>query len=249
MRALCVIPARYGSTRLPAKPLADILGKPMIQHVYERAARATRLHGVVVATDDQRIMDVVAAFGGQAIMTSPDHASGTERIAEVAGRMEADIYVNVQGDEPLVRPADVDLLVELMESRPDRLVGSLCHPMDDMADLDNPNAVKLVLTHSNDAMYFSRAGIPYLRSPGAPHFKHMGLYAYRREFLSRYQTLPASPLAQSEQLEQLRFLQAGIPIVMDFTDPMPGPAVDTAEDLDRVREVMAREGTTIHKKS
>jgi len=242
MRALCVIPARYGSTRLPAKPLADILGKPMIQHVYERAARATRLQGVVVATDDPRIMEAVAAFGGQAIMTSPDHASGTERLAEVAGRMEADVYVNVQGDEPLVRPADVDTLVRLMESRPDRLVGSLCHPMDP-EDLDNPNAVKVVLTHHNDAMYFSRAGIPYLRCPGAPHFKHMGLYAYRREFLAGHAALPASPLAQSEQLEQLRFLQAGIPIVMDFTTAMPGPAVDTMEDLEQVRRVLAREGT------
>lgn len=237
-RALCVIPARYGSTRLPAKPLADIHGWPMIRHVYENAARAKLIDGVVVATDDRRIFDAVTAFGGRAVMTGAHHASGTERVVEVAGRLAARIYVNVQGDEPLVRPADVDRLVAMLESRPDRLVASLCHPMHPR-DVDNPDAVKVVMAHNGDALYFSRAGIPYPRRPGAGHLRHMGLYAYRRSFLQGYASLPPSPLADCEQLEQLRFLQAGIPIAMGLADPMPGPAVDTAADLEAVRAVLA----------
>ncbi|QLA21396.1 3-deoxy-manno-octulosonate cytidylyltransferase [Desulfolutivibrio sulfoxidireducens] len=237
-RALCVIPARYGSTRLAAKALADIHGRPMVRHVYENAAKARLIDGIVVATDDQRIFDAVVSFGGRAMMTGAHHESGTERVAEVAGRLAARIYVNVQGDEPLVRPADVDRLVAILESRPDRRVASLCHVMRP-DDLDNPSAVKVVLAHNGDALYFSRAGIPYPRRPGATHLKHMGLYAYRRSFFDDFPSLPPSPLAECEQLEQLRFLQAGIPIAMGLTDPMPGPSVDTAADLEAVRAVLA----------
>lgn len=238
VRTLCVIPSRYGSTRLPAKPLADICGKPMVQHVYENAAGAAGLDATYVATDDPRIVSVVEGFGGKALLTSPDHASGTDRIAEVAARMDADIYVNIQGDEPFVRHSDVSALIELMLAAPHREVGSLCHVMDP-EDADNPNAVKVVLTHAGDALYFSRSPIPYLRQPASGRFKHMGFYAYRRSFFERYATLPPSPLAEAEQLEQLRFLQAGIPIVMGIVPPMRGPAVDTQEDLDQVRAIMS----------
>lgn len=238
MRVLCVIPSRYGSTRLPGKPLADIHGKPMVQHVYENVSQASLIDDIVVATDDKRIVEAVESFGGKSIMTSQEHASGTERIVEVASKIKADFYVNVQGDEPLIRSDDVDALVKMLSGRPHREVGSLCHPMFSK-DLNNPNVVKVVLNHNNDAMYFSRLGIPFLRKPGASHLAHMGLYAYRHSVIERFSSLPPSPLADSEQLEQLRFLQADIAIAMGFTTPGRGPAVDTPQDLARVRAIVA----------
>lgn len=239
MDVLCVIPARYGSTRLRGKPLADILGKPMIQRVYENAIRAKSIDAIVVATDDPRIVHAVQAFGGKAVLTSPRHGCGTERIAEVAATFKASIYVNVQGDEPFLRPEDVDLLTTILTMRPNREVASLCHPLKE-EDRDDPNVVKVVLSHKQDAMYFSRAAIPFQRGPAAETFRHIGLYAYRRSFFCRYAALPLSPLADAEQLEQLRFLQADIPIAMGLTLSLVGPSVDTQEDLDCARRMWAQ---------
>lgn len=239
MDVLCVIPARYGSTRLRGKPLADILGKPMIQRVYENAARARCIDAIVVATDDRRIVHAVEAFGGKALMTSPTHCCGTERIAEVAATIDAAIYVNVQGDEPFVHPEDVDLLTEILTTRPNREVASLCHQLQE-EDREDPNAVKVVLSHNQDAMYFSRAAIPFQRGPEAATFRHIGLYAYRRSFFRRYAALPPSPLAEAEQLEQLRLLQADIPIAMALTQSLVGQSVDTQEDLDSARRMWAQ---------
>lgn len=241
MRALCIIPARYGSTRLPAKPLADLGGQPLVRRVYARAAAATTTtEGTVVATDDARIVSVVMAGGGQAVLTRPDHASGTERVAEVAEKLAADIYVNVQGDEPFVRAGDIDRLVRLLADNPDYAVASLCHVIEP-AERDNPNAVKVVCAHDGRALYFSRASIPYPRDGGAPEtLQHLGLYAYRREFLLNLAELPDSPLATAESLEQLRFLQAGFSILMGRTTPPAGPSIDTPEDLERARAILAR---------
>jgi len=243
MRTLCVIPARYASTRLPGKPLADIHGKPLIRHVYERAARAARSDGLLVATDDTRIRDAVLAFGGQVRLTRPDHPSGTHRAAEVAAAVPADIYVNVQGDEPCLDPADIDRLADALAAHPDWDVASLCCP-GTPEDLRTPHVVKVVCAHDGRALYFSRAPIPYPREAGPPPLRHIGLYAYRREVLLRLSALPPSPLAQTEALEQLQFLQAGLVIGMVRTDSLPGPAVDTPEDLEAVRVLLAPEQRT-----
>ncbi len=243
MRTLCVIPARYASTRLPGKPLADIHGKPLIRHVYERAALAARCDGLLVATEDTRIRDAVLAFGGQVRLTSPDHPSGTHRVAEVAAATSADIYVNVQGDEPCLDPADIDRLAEALAAHSDWDLASLCCP-GTPEDLHTPHVVKVVCTHDGRALYFSRAPIPYPREAGPPPLRHVGLYAYRREVLLRLSALPPSPLAQAEALEQLQFLQAGLVIGMVRTGSLPGPAVDTPEDLAAVRALLAPEQRT-----
>ena len=238
MRTLCVIPARYASTRLPGKPLADIHGKPLIRHVYERAARAARSDGLLVATDDTRIRDAVLAFGGQVRLTRPDHPSGTHRVAEVAAAVPADIYVNVQGDEPCLDPADIDRLADALAAHPDWDVASLCCP-GTPEDLRTPHVVKVVCAHDGRALYFSRAPIPYPREPGPAPLRHIGLYAYRREVLLHLDALPPSPLARTESLEQLQFLQAGLAIGMVRTGTSPGPSVDTPEDLEAVRTLLA----------
>ena len=241
MSAVVVIPARYASTRLPGKPLADIGGKPMIRHVYERAARAHHAEIVVVATDDRRVIDAVTAFGGQAQMTSPDHASGTDRIAEVTAQMNFDsqvVVINVQGDEPLIRPQDINILAELMDADQNLLMASLCCPLPPTEAAD-PNTVKVVTAHNGDALYFSRAPIPYPRDAAEPaYFKHIGIYAYRVQLLAEYASLPPSPLEELEKLEQLRVLQAGITIRMAVVDSAP-PGVDTPEDLERIRTLLA----------
>lgn len=238
MHALCVIPARYASSRLPGKPLADIHGQPMIRRVYERAAQARSLDGLLVATDDPRVRDAVLAFGGQVRLTRPDHPSGTHRVAEIAESVPADLYVNVQGDEPCLIPGDIDRLIRALARHPDWDLASLCHAAGDEI-LDNPHAVKVVCAHDGRALYFSRAPIPYPREAGAPPLRHIGLYAYRREVLTALAALPASPLARAESLEQLQFLQAGLTIGMVRTETPPGPAVDTPEDLELVRRLLA----------
>jgi 3-deoxy-manno-octulosonate cytidylyltransferase (CMP-KDO synthetase) len=239
MRAICVIPARYGSTRLPAKPLADLGGQPLIRRVYARAAKARTTAATLVATDDARIAAVITEAGGQAVLTSADLGSGTDRVAAVAARFPADIYVNVQGDEPFVRPADIDQAVRLLADHPEYAVASLCHAMDP-ALRDDPNAVKVVCAHDGRALYFSRAPIPYPRRGQPETLQHIGLYAYRRAFLLALASLPASPLAEAESLEQLRFLQAGVPLLMGRTTPLSGPSIDTPEDLERARTILAR---------
>lgn len=239
-RLAIVIPARYASTRLPGKPLLDILGKPMVQHVYERALEVPGVDTVVIATDDQRVVDAVRGFGGRCVMTSPDHPSGTDRLAEVMQTVDADIYINLQGDEPLVRPADIALLAEGMRADSAVQVGTLCHAID-AQEARNPNTVKVVLAANGDALYFSRAAIPFARDDApASYLKHVGVYAYRREVLAAYSALPAAMLEQAEKLEQLRLLAAGLRIRAFQVEPS-GPGVDTPECLARVRALMAGE--------
>lgn len=240
MRSVIVIPARYGSSRLPGKPLADICGKPMIQHVHERASQARCAERVIVATDDERVARAVEAFGGEAVMTSPLHASGTERIIEVAEKAPADIYINVQGDEPLIRPSDIDLMADLLRSDSAADMASLYHVIT-AEEAENPNTVKVVTDHKGNALYFSRARIPYPRDKERSEYKkHIGLYGYRAELLRRYPEFPASDLESTEMLEQLRVLQAGFRIRMAETSET-GPSVDTREDLEKVRAIIAGE--------
>ncbi len=242
MKIIIVIPARYQSSRFPGKPLADILGKPMIQHVYERSCLATCTDRVIVATDDERIADVVNGFGGEVMMTSPDHPSGTDRVVEVSHRVPADIYINVQGDEPLIRPDDIDRLVDALVNDFSFDVATLCHPISVKEALDL-NTVKLIRSNSGNALYFSRNPIPYISehaNSGNVYLKHIGVYAYRAGVLSRYNRLPISSLEKFERLEQLRLIQADIPIKTVNTHPC-GPGVDTPTCLKRVIEIMSRE--------
>ena len=239
-RLAIVIPARYASTRLPGKPLLEILGKPMVQHVYERALEVPGVDTVVVATDDERVFDAVRGFGGRCVMTSPEHPSGTDRLAEVMQTDDADIYINLQGDEPLVRPGDIALLAEGMRADSSVQVGTLCHPID-AQEARNANTVKVVLAANGDALYFSRAAIPFARDDApARYLKHVGVYAYRREVLAAYSALPAAMLEQAEKLEQLRLLAAGLRI-RAFKVAPSGPGVDTPACLARVRALMAGE--------
>ena len=233
-----VIPARYASTRLPGKPLADIGGKPMIQHVYERASQVAGVDAVLVAVDDTRVAEVVTAFDGRWVMTRPDHESGTDRLAEVMAQHPADIYVNVQGDEPLIRPQDIAVLIAGMRADAGVAVGTLCHPLP-MAEAGNPNAVKVVLADNGDALYFSRSPIPYPReAEEARYQKHVGVYAYRRDVLAQYGSLPQPMMEKTEKLEQLRLLAAGFKI-RAFQVAETGPGVDTPDCLERVRRLMA----------
>ncbi|RMQ47719.1 3-deoxy-manno-octulosonate cytidylyltransferase [Pseudomonas cichorii] len=237
-RVAIVIPARYASTRLPGKPLADIAGKPMVQHVYERALQTGIADTVVIATDDQRVADAARSFGATCVMTSAEHPSGTDRLAEVMGQIDADIYVNLQGDEPLVRPADIVTLVSGMRADPSVQVGTLCHPIDS-AEAGNPNTVKVVLADNGNALYFSRSPIPYPRDGEvATYLKHVGVYAYRREVLASYSGLTQPMIEHAEKLEQLRLLTAGFCIRAWVVEPT-GPGVDTPECLEKVRALMA----------
>ena len=241
-RVAIVIPARYGSTRLPGKPLVDILGKPMVQHVYERACEVKGADEVVVATDDERVAEAVRAFGGVVVMTSPDHPSGTDRLAEVMRRVDADLYVNIQGDEPMVKPGDIETLIAGMRADVALHVGTLCHAIDAQEAL-NPNLVKVVLADNGDALYFSRAAIPHPREgaaadPRLVYQKHVGVYAYRREMLAHYAGLTPSVIEEVEKLEQLRLLSAGIRIRV-WKVGKTGPGVDTPQCLQTVRRLMA----------
>lgn len=235
-----VIPARFASTRLPGKPLADIGGKPMIQHVYERASQVAGVSAVLVAVDDMRVADAVSAFGGRWVMTRQEHESGTDRLAEVMAEHPADVYINVQGDEPMVRPEDIATLMAGMLADTSVAVGTLYHALP-AAEAANPNAVKVVLAANGDALYFSRSPIPYPRDAElASYWKHVGVYAYRREVLAQYSALAQPMLEQAEKLEQLRLLAAGFKI-RAFEVAATGPGVDTPECLARVRRLMAGE--------
>ncbi|MCO7596019.1 MULTISPECIES: 3-deoxy-manno-octulosonate cytidylyltransferase [Pseudomonas] len=237
-RVAIVIPARYGSTRLPGKPLADIAGKPMVQHVYERALQVTNADVVIIATDDERVATAVRGFGGECVMTSPDHPSGTDRLAEVMGQVDADIYINLQGDEPLVRPSDIEALAVGMLADTSVNVGTLCHPID-AHEASNPNTVKVVLAANGNALYFSRSPIPYPRDDEAARYlKHVGVYAYRREVLAEYASLPQPIMEHAEKLEQLRLLAAGYCIRAYQVEPT-GPGVDTPECLEQVRALIS----------
>lgn len=238
MSIIAVIPSRYASTRLPGKPLVDICGKPMVQHVYERVRQVSLFDEVLVATDDERIAAVVERFGGAACMTSPDCPSGSDRLIEVATSHPADIYVNIQGDEPLVEPSSIEKLAKAMLENDDLQMGTLCYPIT-AEQAQNPNLVKVVRAHNGNALYFSRSPIPFPRSGGiAPsYFGHLGMYAYRRDFLMNFGSLPYSSLENTEKLEQLRVLQAGIAIRVLEVEAA-GPGVDTPEDLEEVRRII-----------
>jgi 3-deoxy-manno-octulosonate cytidylyltransferase (CMP-KDO synthetase) len=239
MRALAVIPARYASTRLPGKALIDIGGKPMIEHVYRQAARAAFLAEVWVATDDERIAAAVRAFGGNVAMTRADHPSGTDRIAEAAAGLNADVIVNVQGDEPMLDPGEIDAVVAPFSTDPELRMSTAAVLITRPEDISDPAAVKVVTDQHGFALYFSRLPIPLYRSdPDGPHFKHLGLYAYRKDFLLHYATLPPTPLELAERLEQLRVLENGYRIKV-VTVQHDAIGVDTPEDLERVRALLA----------
>lgn len=231
MKTVAIIPARYGSTRLPGKPLLAATGKPLIQHVVEAVRPARRIEGVYVATDDERIRQAVEAFGGRAILTRADHASGTDRLAEAAetiGLAGEDIVVNVQGDEPEIDPGHLDRMVGLLMDS-GAAMATLAAPLDE-AQAARADNVKVVLAADASAMYFSRAKIPHDRDgAGARYLLHLGTYAYRKEFLTAFAALPPTPAEQAEKLEQLRALENGYRIAVAVIDSA-APGIDTAED-------------------
>lgn len=238
MKAIAVIPARLASTRLPRKMLRELAGKPLIGVVYEAVRASPLLADVLIATDSEEIMSLCRQHGWKAQMTSPTHRSGTERVHEVSLREPADVYINVQGDEPLVRPEQIATLLHVMEDSAIQ-VGTLMTPAAEI-DISNPNAVKVVTDLSGRALYFSRATIPFDRDrAGSRYFKHLGLYAYRKAALDRFIHLPESPLEKSERLEQLRFLENGIPLYVGET-PYDSVGVDTEEDLQRVIGILEK---------
>ncbi len=238
MRAIAIIPARLASTRLPRKMLREIAGKPLIGIVYEAVRSSPLLAEVVIATDSEEILQVCRSHGWKALMTSSAHRSGTERVHEVSSREAADVYINVQGDEPMVRAEQIAALLKVMEN-PSAGVGTLKTPAV-AVDVQNPNAVKVVTDVDGRALYFSRATIPFDRDGTRPtYFKHLGLYAYRKTALNLFVKLPESSLEKSERLEQLRFLENGIPIFVGET-PHDSVGVDTEEDLRRVAEILTR---------
>ena len=245
-----IIPARYASTRLPGKPLADVAGKPLIQRVYECALKCDAT-GVTIATDDDRIRTAAERFGAAVCMTSGAHRSGTDRLAEVIEKLTlgaGEIVVNLQGDEPLM-PADlVRAVAEMLAQNPGAMVATACHAIDDLDALTNPNVVKVVRDEQGYALYFSRAAIPWPREVMAGQgtaplraFRHIGLYAYRAGFVRRYAAWPVCPLEEAEQLEQLRVLWHGERIVVHEAVVMPEAGVDTPEDLDRVQKIFCKQ--------
>jgi len=240
-----VIPARYGSTRLPGKALADIAGRPMVWHVAERARRARGIARVIVATDDVRIRDAVAGTGVEVALTSPDHPSGTDRLAEVARGLDAGVLVNVQGDLPLLDPLMVEALAARMAADPSLAMATIAAPLRDEAEWRSPHVVKVVAAVDGRALYFSRSPMPFdrdaARAPDEPlGWRHVGMYAYRRDVLLRLAALPPSPLERRERLEQLRALEHGITIaVVAWSGDAALIEVDTAADLERARAAMS----------
>lgn len=235
-RILGVIPARFASTRFPGKALAPLAGKPLIQHVWERSCQARYLSEVVIATDDERIEAAARAFGARVRMTRADHATGTDRVAEIASADTAAIIVNIQGDEPLIDPAAIDAATLALLDDAEAPMATLKKRIENPEEIHNPNVVKVVTGFNGDAIYFSRWPIPFDRGGGATYFKHIGLYVYRRDFLLGYSQLPVGPLELSERLEQLRALENGYRIRVMETD-YESVGVDTPEDLERVSQL------------
>ena len=241
MKILGVIPARYASTRFPGKPLVDIRGKSMIQRVYEQASKSSKLDEVWVATDDERIESHVRGFGGNVIMTSASHPTGTDRVLEVVeAKPEFDAYVNIQGDEPFIDPQQIDLVCGILESQEGAFVATLVRKLDDLSELDNPNTIKVVLADRGKALYFSRAAIPFVRSGdrSAWHsqsgfLKHIGIYGYSKQALTAIRRMNLGNLEAAESLEQLRWMENGIPIFTAETH-LEGHSVDVPEDLDKL---------------
>jgi len=243
MNTVAVIPARYGSTRLPGKPLISIGGKTMIERVWERTRQAKLVSKVIVATDDERIASAVRSFGGEVALTRADHRSGTERVAEVAAaHAEAEILVNVQGDMPLIDPAAIDAAIEALREDESVNMATLAVPISNAAEIMDPNVVKTVVDFDGNALYFSRAPIPWVRDRGGPvhakHLKHLGLYVFRREALLEFATFPQGDLERIEQLEQLRWLENGNRIRVAEIE-QESVEVDTPEDVKRVEKMLA----------
>lgn len=239
-KILGVIPARYASSRFPGKALAILDGKSILEHVYRQAVRSKYLTEVLIATDDARIEQAARAFGAPVRMTRDDHVSGTDRVAEVASAEAAELVVNIQGDEPLIDPDAIDAAVLPLLDEPSIAMGTLRKRIEDPRELDDPNVVKVVTDRFENAIYFSRATIPFQREPGPPVCsKHIGLYVYRREFLLRYPALPVGPLESAERLEQLRALENGFKIRVVLTG-YESVGVDTPADLERVRSLFSR---------
>jgi 3-deoxy-manno-octulosonate cytidylyltransferase (CMP-KDO synthetase) len=242
-KVVVVIPARYGATRLPGKPLVQLAGKPMIQRVYERAKLAKTTSRVIVATDDDRILQAVQDFGGEAFMTRADHRTGTERVAEVAAHVEGDVFVNVQGDEPLLDPAAVDTAVNSLREEPNADVATVATPIRTPADIMDPNVVKTVLDFDSNALYSSRAPVPWVRDTAnkiqVRHLKHLGLYAFQRAALLEYPTLPQGELERIEQLEQLRWMENGVKIRVAEVEH-DAVSVDVPEDVARVEKLLQK---------
>lgn len=254
MAIVAIIPARFASTRLPGKPLSLIHGKTLVERVHERAHAARTVDRVLVATDDERIVAAVRAFGGEVRLTSREHASGTDRLAEVAATLDAELVVNVQGDEPLLDPGDIDAATAALVADPAASIATLSAPLLSTEQMLSPSVVKVVTDVRGYALFFSRAPIPHVRQPAAGGAcpaaeavrlrlarKHLGLYAYRREALLRFAALPPAPLERAESLEQLRALHHGLRIRVVPVDHDAGAAVDTPEDLERVRALLAPE--------
>lgn len=241
MTVVGIIPARYGSTRLPGKPLKLIAGKPMIEHVYRRAEKAACLAELLVATDDLRIKEAVEAFGGKALMTSVDHQTGTDRLVEAVGHLDLgpeDIIINIQGDEPLLEPRMLDELAQPLLDDPGLVMATLKHRITDAVEVNDPNVVKVVTDFNGFALYFSRSPLPYNRTGvQVPVFKHVGLYAYRKAFLLKYASLERTPLEQAESLEQLRALENGYRIKVVETH-FQTIGVDSQSDLERINKIM-----------
>lgn len=254
MKVVAVIPARWQSTRMKGKVLADINGKPMIQHVWERVKQAHAVDEVIIAVDKERVLKVVESFGARAVFTSPEQPSGTDRIAEVANSVEADVFVNVQGDEPLVHPLMIDELARIFEYERNVQMATLVKRIHVRDDVTNPNVVKCVVDRKGFALYFSRSPIPYIRDHGGQdladvsgrYFKHIGLYSYTKDFLFTYTNLPKSRLESDEKLEQLRVLEHGYKIKTIETQ-YDTIGVDTEEDIEKVREIL-KQGENGNKK-
>lgn len=237
MKVIGVIPARYGSTRFPGKPLALIHGKPMIEHVYKQVVQSKELHEVVVATDHEEIKKVVEEFGGKVVMTSKDHETGSDRMAEVTKKVEGDFYVNIQGDEPLIRHELISSLVQAAKETPDAVVTAKT-AIKNADDVANPNIVKVVTANDGLALYFSRSPIPFNRSGNdVTYFKHLGIYGYPKSIINEFVQLPSSTLEGLEVLEQLRLLENGYRIkVVETTYDAVG--VDTPEDIEKVEKIL-----------
>ncbi len=241
MKIVGVIPARLGSTRLKNKVLLDLCGKPVIQHVYEKSSQARMLDDLIVACDDELILETVKSFGGKAVLTSKDHRTGTERLAEVVNEMDTDIVVNIQGDEPLVHPMMIDELARLIAGDKKKFMGTVIRKSHSKEDFVNPNVVKAVVDHKGKVLYFSRCPIPIYLKEGEAFYKHIGLYAYTKDFLFMVKKLPPSFLEINERLEQLRVLENGHSIwAVETNHETIG--IDTEEDLEKARSVIASHG-------
>ncbi len=242
-QVVVVIPSRYAATRLPGKPLVNLAGKPMVQRVYEQAKLAQTIHRVLVATDDQRIVEAVQSFGGEVRMTRSDHRTGTERIAEVAAHEPGDVFLNVQGDEPLIDPVAIDTAVAALLEDPPAQIATVATPIRHVPDIMDPNVVKTVLDFDSNALYFSRAPVPWVRDTQqkvhVKYWKHLGLYVFQRDALLEYPTLPQGELEKIEQLEQLRWLENGWKIRVAEVEH-DAVSVDVPEDVARVEKLLQK---------